>query len=371
MGVQMNKNYLISMFFTIGISLLATPNANSLPANVKKWHPGHYYTLIMPGNPKYEDNYLSNVYSELKATPMLRGAQIRYHWRDLEPEMGKYNFSKIDKHLAGLALNNKRLVVLLQIKSFDLVDNVVPAYVRTSTYDGGQIAYTSSLTGAPHGYLIKLWNTKVRARLNLLLQALGNRYNANAHFEAIGFTESSAGTDFTAAQQLDYYNGLLAVDQLARNYFPNTTVYQFTNHTRKYLDAFITSLKDMGASLGGPDILPTDKSLTFSDSDPKTPDGIYTYYPKLAGIVPLMPSVQPIDYRYTSAKKADPGHVPTLLELYNFGKDNLKANYIYWTRDVDYYAKVLAFLKRSDISSTPSGGLTATCPSKYVDCYRD
>lgn len=335
-----------------------------------KYHPGHYYTLIMPSNIKYEDSYLSKVYSELDATPRLHGAQIRYHWRDLEPEEGKYNFTKIDKHLAGLASHQKRLVVLIQIKSFDLVDNVVPAYVRTTAYDGGQITYVSSLTGEPHGYLIKLWNDKIRARLNALLQALGNRYNAHPYFEAIGFTESSSGINLTDVQNIGYYDGLLLVDQSARKHFPNTTVYQFVNHTRKYLESFITTLKNMGASLGGPDILPTDLSLTIVD-DPKSPDGVYSYYPKLSGTVPLMPSIQPIDYRYTSARKSEPGHVPTLQELYDYGKDNLQANYLYWTRDVDYYLQVLNFLKQPQITSTPSGGLGAGCPSAYIDCIRN
>lgn len=369
-GGYMNKIYLRLFFFTVGVAILVAPKAHSLMTNVMKWHPGHYFTLIMPDNPKYEDSYLSRVYSDLDATPALRGAQIRYHWRDLEPTEGKYNFSQIDKHLAGLSLHKKRLVALIQIKSFDLADYVVPSYIRTTTYDGGQIVFTSSITGEPHGYLIKMWNTKVRERLNLLLQALGNRYNNHAYFEAIGFTESSAGTDFSATQQLDYYNGLLKVDQFARNHFPNTTVYQFTNHTRKFLEGFITSLTDMGAALGGPNILPTEKSLNFSDSDPRTPDGVYSYYPTLAGIVPLMPSVQPPDYRYTSINKTEPGHVPTLQEIYDFGKNNLKANYIFWTRDKDYYLKVMEFLNQSEITSTKSGGLSAGCPSKYVECYR-
>jgi len=378
-GGKMIK-FLFVIFFTIGFALLAIPDSaysQVLAPKVMKWHPGHYYTLIMPSNKTYEDSYMSRVYSELDATPALRGAQIRYHWRELEPEEGKYNFAQMDKHLAGLALHKKRLVVLIQIKSFSSdgtlasAEDVVPPYVKTSTYEGGQIAYTSSLTGLPHGYIIKLWNSKVRARIDALMQALGKRYNSHAYFEAIGFTESSAGTNLTTTQQVSYYDGLNLVDQSARTHFPNTTVYQFTNHTRKYLETFITKLKDMGASLGGPDILPTDQSLTFSDSDPKTPDGVYTYYPKLSGIIPLMPSVQPIDYRYTSAKKSEPGHVPTLKELYDFGRDNLKANYIYWTRDSDYYLKVLEFLKQTSISSTRSGGLIASCPSKYAGCYRD
>jgi len=342
--------------------------------NFIKWHPGHYYTLIMPSNNKYEDSYLSRVYSELDETPSLRGVQIRYHWKDIEPEEGVYNFEKMDKHLAGLTIHKKRLVVLLQIKSFsndgtiDTAEDVVPPYVKTSTYDGGQIAFTSSLTGLPHGYLIKLWNPNIRARLDALLKVLGDRYNSHAYFEAIGFTESSSGTNLSTTQEVDYYNGLNLVNQSARTHFPNTIVYQFTNHTRKYLGSFIMNLQNMGAALGGPDILPTDPSLSFYDGDPKTPDGVYTYYPKLAGIVPLMPSVQPIDYRYTSARTSDPGHVPTLQELLDFAKNNLYANYLFWTRDPEYYLKVLELLNSSEQLVKPDGGLESRCPSTFITC---
>ena len=41
-----------------------------------KWHPGHYYTIMSWGN--NNSTYLSQVYSEIKATPALRGIQMRY-----------------------------------------------------------------------------------------------------------------------------------------------------------------------------------------------------------------------------------------------------------------------------------------------------
>ena len=47
-----------------------------------KWHPGHYYTIMDYG--KNASWYLSQVYSEIKATPALRGIQIRYSWAELE-----------------------------------------------------------------------------------------------------------------------------------------------------------------------------------------------------------------------------------------------------------------------------------------------
>ena len=63
-----------------------------------KWHPGHYYALMnfMRTNPRI----MAQVYRELKATPALRGLQVRYEWPELEPEEGRYDFTAIERVLA-------------------------------------------------------------------------------------------------------------------------------------------------------------------------------------------------------------------------------------------------------------------------------
>ena len=100
-----------------------------------KWHPGHYYTLMSAGknNPKH----LTQIYKELKETPALRGVQIRYEWAELESAEGVYNFTSIDQRLAELTAQKKRLIVLLQIKSFDPKTALVPNYLKAEIYDGG------------------------------------------------------------------------------------------------------------------------------------------------------------------------------------------------------------------------------------------
>jgi len=45
--------------------------------------------------------------------------------------------------------------------------------------------------------------------------------------------------------------------------FPNTITSQFTNYPRKILESFTTSLKKMGAALGGPDIFMDDPGLNM------------------------------------------------------------------------------------------------------------
>ena len=93
-----------------------------------KWHPGHYYTLL--GHGKNSDWYLSQVYRELKATPALKGVQIRYDWAELETSPGNYNFYPIVKRLSELSAIGKRLVVVIQMKSFG-DGEIVPDYLLT------------------------------------------------------------------------------------------------------------------------------------------------------------------------------------------------------------------------------------------------
>ncbi|PSJ15718.1 glycoside hydrolase, partial [Nitrosomonas supralitoralis] len=97
-----------ALLFIVSMVLvpLTTVAATTDPTSVK-WHPGHYYTIMNWGN--NNSKYLSVVYSELKATPALRGIQMRYLWAELEKSKGVYDFSSIDKRLAELTARNKRL----------------------------------------------------------------------------------------------------------------------------------------------------------------------------------------------------------------------------------------------------------------------
>ncbi|MBA3754938.1 MAG: glycoside hydrolase, partial [Nitrosomonas sp.] len=156
-----------------------------------KWHPGHYYTLMSAGknNPKH----LTQIYKELKETPALRGLQIRYEWAELESAEGVYNFTSIDQRLAELAAQKKRLIVLLQIKSFDPKKALVPDYLKTEIYDGGVFPFKYQHSNVIEGYNIKLWNPQIHNRFVALVSALGKRFNSHPYFEGIGLTETSTG----------------------------------------------------------------------------------------------------------------------------------------------------------------------------------
>lgn len=328
-----------------------------------KWHPGHYYTIMSYG--KNTSWYLSQVYRELKATPALRGMQVRYRWSELESAEGEYNFSAIAKRLSELTAINKRLIIVLETKSFEAGEEIVPDYLKTSTYEGGVFVFDNSHKDDQQGQNIKLWNPLVRDRLSALIRALGQRFNSNPYFEGIGLSETAIGqsvTPLSSTQINDYYANLLSVQQQMRNHFPNTLTFQFTNYPRPVLESFIDGLNEMGAGLGGPDVFLEEPGLLY----PKSPQGVYNYYPKYSGILPLTPSVMHANYENTRTDKT--GYTPTISELLSFARDTLKANYIFWTRDPDYYQQVLQMLNLNAQRSKTAGGLDTTCPSIYSSC---
>ncbi|WP_051107108.1 hypothetical protein [Niabella aurantiaca] len=337
-----------------------------------KWHPGHYYTLMGWG--KSSPSYMNKVYAELDSTTALRGMQVRFTWRELEPLKDQYNFALIDSELAQLsritqvAAKKKRLIILLQIKSFTTNTNdlPVPDYVRATgaPYYAGAYAYAPSDTSAAaSGYMVKLWVTSVFNRLATLVQKLGQRYNSNSYFEGIGITETSPGKPFPAGSVSDanldaFWPKLEDLNQELRDAFPNTVTYQFANYPRNVLTTLIPALAGMGAGLGCPDIFLTDPGLRTTGGT----KGVYDYFPLYSGKIPLAPSVQNEDYRNTQHDGM--GYQPTLTQLLNFGKDSLMANYLFWTRDPVYYNDVLTLLNNL-YPNSPTGALKTGCPLSF------
>ncbi|HAP38807.1 MAG TPA: glycoside hydrolase [Nitrospira sp.] len=330
-----------------------------------KWHPGHYYAPMsfMRTNPKI----MAQVYRELQATPALRGLQMRFEWPELESEEGQYDFTAIERVLAELAPHNKRLIVLLELKSFKPQVLPVPFYMATERYEGGAFPFSSYGTDAPRGNNLKLWNPAVRDRLVALIRELGKRFNGHAHFEGIGLPESSMGQPVRALSKAEvarFYDNLLSVQRAMRAAFPNTMTYQFVNYPREMLPSFVGQMRTIGTALGGPDVFIDDPGLNFDR--PNRPKGAYHFYAPLSGIVPLTPSV--MQSNYDNTQHDGKGRVPRVAELLAFARDRLRANYIFWTRAPNSYSKVIDAMNGLPAAAGPSGGLDSTCPKVYASC---
>ena len=370
MVVRQMHSILVAILFIISMIWISFGTAHAVvvgtPGSVK-WHPGHYYAIMSSG--KNKPDYLQQVYSEMKATPALRGMQVRYNWAELEKSFGVYDFTSIEKRLAELTARNKRLIILLELKSWGIDTDLVPNYVTSNPiYEQGIFAFSRDGSATITGSNIKLWNPKVRDRLAALISALGKRFNSHEYFEGIGLTETSLGypiKPLTSTQKDDYYDNLLVINKKMRASFPNTMTFQFTNHPRSLLTTLVDDLKGMGSALGCPDVFIEDPGLNYPGSQ-YSPPGLYKYYPKNSGLMPLIVKVEPANYRDT--RWDNKGYQPTVSELHNFARDNLKVNYIFWVRDNDYYKKVLEMLNWNQQKINPSGGLRSACPENYTTC---
>lgn len=334
-------------------------------ADAVKWHPGHYVTLV--GRAGDDAAYMREVLDELDRHPALRGVQIRYTWAQLEPEPGVFKFDAIERDLAALAERGKRLFILLQTKSFDARRPLVPNWLLSTPYEGGVFALrimgTRSVASA--GENIRLWNPQVSSRLSGLVQALGAKFDRHPFLEGIAMTETAMGQPvdgpIDAVREQRYFENLLSVLTDMRRAFPHTVTFQFVNFPRRILPFLVSGMRDIGVGLGGPDV--------FLD-DPSLHEGVYPYYGRLAGIVPLAPSVQ--HENYVAKRARGPADPPDIAELYDFARARLKANYLFWTRrvygDDKPYLKVLAYIEKPGFPRDPAGGLATACPSAYKAC---
>ncbi len=337
-----------------------------------KYHPGHYYQV--PEGSDLSGNFSEIVANEMASTATLRGPQIRYSWRELEPTQNNYKFERIAEQLSQLQSKAKRLVILLQTKSFQPDDHAVPDYLTADVkYQGGEFAYGAWNAGdqfSRKGYNIALWNNNVRDRLIALIRALGNRFNGEFYFEGLGIAETALGTPTPGAQGLNqdkFFDNLLVVNNAMRTYFPNTVTFQFLNYPPNQVEDFITGgkgLHSFGGGLGGPDVWLEDKGVNG-------PGRVYSYYDKVRHELPLLPSIMPGNFNYKQHQKI--GSPPSFGELYNFARNNLNANYLFWSRvsavgDRGHYTDVLRFLKNV-VPQTAAGGLDTYCPDKYLNCY--
>ena len=361
-GIKQMQSILTASLFAISMVLVPWGTVTAqVTGDAVKWHPGHYMVLVADG--KYSSSYRQQVYTELQQTPALRGVVVRYSWGELEKGKGNYDFSNIEKLLDELAARKKRLVILMEIKaSSDDSHEIVPDYVKTAAYDGGFYTFSNSNLGSTVGRGMKLWNAQVEDRMSALVRALAKRFNSHPYFEGFGFTETAMGQPtkpLSVSTKETYYRNLLNLNKLTKASFANTMTFQYTNYPRDILESYTKTFKDIGTALAGPDVFLNDVGLN---------QGLYTYFPKLSGIIPV--AIQVEEHSYKCSNFSCSGAKPEMRELLNFARDRLDVNYIFWVRAPGYYREVLELLNFSAQKGAASGGLKAACPSAYPSCAK-
>jgi|GEM_PF-628360 len=323
------------------IRSLETPPATPSNSEVK-WHPGHYAFVQFAALDE------RHFYKEF------RGVQKTYSWRELEPEMDRYDFSAIRADIAFLAKHDQRLVIQVQTKTFGSGQNYCPAYLSGADYDGG-VYRTRWGSFNPI-----IWNEQVNKRLNALYTRLGKELDREPFLEAMVIPES-ATTFENADREKFHYTGegyVRAVEsgmKAIKDAFPNTIVIQYVNMPPEAIQPLAEFSKMHGIGFGGPDIYPTDPVLT----NPQR--GVYRLYAELSGIVPLGAAVQQNDYTQKTAFRGGGGETP-VKEIYEFGRDKLRLNYVFWGTRAGYFEKVRDMITDPSFPKDPAGGLNAARP---------
>ncbi len=326
----------------MGWGIMMASGATPASAEVK-WHPGHYAFV------QFE------ALSERDLYKGFRGIQKTYSWHALEPEKDRYDFSAIRADLAFLSRHDMRLVVQVQTKTFGSGQNYCPAYLSAPEYDGG-VYRTRWGSSNPI-----IWNEQVNRRLNALYTQMGKELDHEPFLEAVVIPESATTFDNADREKFHYTaeNYTRAVEtgmQALQDAFPTTVVIQYVNMPPESIQALADYAKTHGVGFGGPDIYPYDPVLNHPQR------GVYRLYPPLAGVVPLGAAVQQNDYTQRTAFRGGGGETP-VKEIYEFGRDRLHLNYIFWGTRQGYFEKVQAMMSDPSFPKDPAGGLSAARPA--------
>lgn len=281
------------------------------------------------------------------------GAQLKYTWRELEPEPDKYDFAALRGDLEYLNRHDKRLFVQLQEVSFDTTIINVPDYILNDPrYHGGvnlqyEFANDEESIFTPAGWVARRWDPAVAERFHKLLRQLGKEFDGK--IEGINLPESSV--DFGEKGNLhppgftfeSYKNAVMANMRALKEAFPKSVTIQYVNFMpgeflpwtdKSYLREVFACAQKIGVGVGGPDLLVYKKSQMNNS---------YGFIKECSGIVPTGVAVQDGNYEHVNPQT---GKRVTVAEIHEFGKNYLGLRYIFWCTQEPYYSKdVIAFLK--------------------------
>jgi hypothetical protein len=288
-------------------------------------------------------------------TKTFEGAQLKYTWRELEPDMDLYTFKPIRDDLKFLTANGKKLFIQLQDVSFGPRIINVPGYLlQNKDYHGGAVPQYKIVDGDEEhatieGWVARRWDPAVQGRLYKLLFALGKEFDGkitgiNLAETSIGFgvTGKLVPQGFTVEKYRDAVIENMKVLKLA---FSKSVAMQYANFMPgEWLpDSDKSLLRDVyrearkeGVALGGPDLLPY---------KPGQMNHSYPLIRESSGQVPTGIAVQEGNYRLLNTRTRKQ---VTIQELVEFATDYLKVDYIFWCTEEPFYSKdLIPFLKMS------------------------
>ncbi len=288
---------------------------------------------------------------EFLENEQIAGAQLKYTWRELEPERDRYELQPLLDDLAFLERHGKRLFVQLQDVSFS-EDILVPDYLRTDPAFGSGVArkyeYDGDDESKAHfdGWVARRWDPAVRARFIKLLEVLGMEVDGrieglNLAETSIGFGESGKLHPAGVTDQ-GYVEGIKAIMAGARNAFPRSVVIQYANFMpgewlpwtdNGSLRAVYAWADSIGVGVGGPDLLPHRKGQQHHS------------YPLIAARGPGIRAGVAVQDGNLEETNPATGKRVTVPELYRYATERLRLDYIFWGTQEPYYSdEILTYL---------------------------
>jgi hypothetical protein len=290
--------------------------------------------------------------SAFVANPNIAGAQIKYTWRELEPQRDHYDFSRITEDVATLALHHKRLWIQLQDVSFSANVRVVPDYlIDDPAFQGGVANQYEEAPGRTRfaGVMARRWDPAVLARFTRLLDTLGRAFDGR--IEGLNFAETSFSLsasdslrprDFTAD---GYARAIRAMMASGRSAFPHSRVVVYGNFMpgewlpdddHGYLRGIYAYADSIGVGVGGPDLLPFRRGQRNHSLRLIAARGATT----VAALA--------VQDGNLAEKNPATGAPVTVDELVRYATDTLRLDYIFWGTEEPYYSTaVLPWLSRS------------------------
>ncbi|SDW99923.1 hypothetical protein [Thiocapsa roseopersicina] len=334
------------------------PEKETPPPDVHgmKWHPGHY------GHAGSSDD-VPNILNDIKGLPVVRGIQVRYYWDDLEPQKDKYDFTKVRADIELLRGEGKLLAIQLQYKSFSRADPRIPSYLKTAEYEGG--SYFSSAGD----WNLRLWNANVRERLKALITAIGQELESNPTFVLLNTVESGPAIPEVSdplysnwgVYKNEYYKRLVELGPFLRTVFPTTPTVLYFNSGPSEALMFEESALEYGVGHGAPD---TYVGSYVYDNWPKYG---YDLAKRLKGLVPIGYGVQWRNYVEQARNVAHLNSENPIPALFEFNRDVLGSNFVFWEKRVPYWTHLLTFWKSLPVRDA-AGGLEAGCPELVAPC---
>lgn len=273
------------------------------PSSVKNWTPGIWISSSDSGAAQENRWYATSTnYADKGIKQRLqadtagkyKGVLLRFTPRDLEgPTMGDFTrMNKVNTYLNEIAnLQSRKIIVLIQLKSFSPTANIAPEYMTTDAAYGdawgnGQYSYDSG-NGGDGGKVLSMQVNNVRDRMKAIMQEFATRFNNNPNLEAVAFTEASISfpVGSTNWNRVPWFNNMTNAYQDMKANLTNIQIAQWINADRDDMEWWVPQIRAVGIGLGVPDCCPDDKGFNYRDDIPgfAQPPGNIQHLERAAG----------------------------------------------------------------------------------------